>query len=289
MSAVAETAAAVREDLATRESVLIAFSGGVDSSVVAALAHDALGDDAVACTAKSETLPAAELDDAVRVAEEIGIRHELVEFSELDSDEFVANDEQRCYHCRSMRLGAMYDRARELGIDVVCDGTNASDAGEGHRPGLRAVEELDAYSPLLEHGIEKDEVRAIAREYDLSVADKPSMACLSSRIPTGLDVTEERLSRVEKAERLLRTWGFEQFRVRDHDGLARIEVGDEELEAALDPDFVRAARDHIEDCGFDHVTLDLHGYQTGSVSPEDEEQGGDVVSDVFGQEYPSAE
>jgi len=289
MSAVAETVAAVREDLASRDGVLIAFSGGVDSSVVAALAHDALGDDAVACTAKSETLPAEELDDAVRVAEEIGIRHELVEFSELDSPEFVANDEQRCYHCRSMRLGAMFDRARELDIDVVCDGTNASDVGEGHRPGLRAVEELDAYSPLLEHGVEKEQVRAIAREYDLSVADKPSMACLSSRIPTGLDVTEERLSRVEKAERLLRTWGFEQFRVRDHDGLARIEVGEAELEAALDPDFVRAARDHIGDCGFDHVTLDLHGYRTGSVSPEDEEQSEDVVADVFGQEYPSAE
>jgi len=189
MSALAEQAAAIRDDLAAREGVLVAFSGGVDSSVVAALAHDALGDDAVACTAKSETLPAAELDDAVRVAEEIGIRHELVEFSELDSQQFVENDEMRCYHCRSMRLGAMFDRARELGIDVVCDGTNASDAGEGHRPGLRAVEELDAYSPLLEHGVEKAGVRDIAREYDLSVADKPSMACLSSRIPTGLEVT----------------------------------------------------------------------------------------------------
>jgi len=289
MSAVAETVVAVREDLAAREGVVIAFSGGVDSSVVAALAHDALGDDAVACTAKSETLPAAELDDAVRVAEEIGIRHELVEFSELDSEAFVENDEQRCYHCRSMRLGAMYDRARELDIDVVCDGTNASDVGEGHRPGLRAVEELDAYSPLLEHDITKETVREIAREYDLSVADKPSMACLSSRIPTGLEVTEERLSRVEKAERLLRTWGFEQFRVRDHDGLARIEVTEDELDAALDPDFVRAARDHIGDCGFDHVTLDLHGYRTGSVSPEDAEQGEDVVADVFDTDYPGAE
>jgi tRNA-specific 2-thiouridylase/uncharacterized protein len=289
MSAVAEQAATIREDLADRDGVVIAFSGGVDSSVVAALAHDALGEDAVACTAKSETLPAAELDDAVRVAEEIGIRHELVEFSELDSEQFVENDDQRCYHCRSMRLGAMFDRARELGIDVVCDGTNASDTGEGHRPGLRAVEELDAYSPLLEHGVEKEGVREIAREYDLSVADKPSMACLSSRIPTGLEVTEERLSRVEKAERLLRTWGFEQFRVRDHDGLARIEVGEAELDAALDPDFVRAAREHVADCGFDHVTLDLHGYRTGSVSPEDSESGDDVVADVFDQSYPGTE
>jgi uncharacterized protein (TIGR00268 family) len=264
---------AARADLAERDGVLVAFSGGVDSSVVAALAHDALGEDAVACTARSETLPAAELEEARAVAEEIGIRHETVAFSELDSDAFVENDDDRCYHCRSMRLGAMFDRARELGIPTVCDGTNASDPGGGHRPGLRAVEELDAYSPLLAHEITKDEVRGIAAAYDLSVADKPSMACLSSRIPTGLEVTEERLTRIEKAERLLRTWGFEQFRVRDHDGLARIEVGADELDAALDPEFARAAREHIGDLGFDHVTLDLQGYRTGSVSPEETPDG----------------
>jgi uncharacterized protein len=258
---------AVRTDLAARDGVLVAFSGGVDSSVVAALAHDALGDDAVACTARSETLPEAELDDARQVAAEIGIRHELVEFSELDDENFVANDDKRCYHCRSMRLETMFDCAEDLGIDVVCDGTNASDPGEGHRPGLQAVQEKQAYSPLLEHDITKSEVREIAREYGLSVSDKPSMACLSSRIPTGLEVTEERLTRIEKAERLLREWGFEQFRVRDHDGLARIEVGEHELDQALDPDFARAARKHVGDLGFDHVTLDLAGYRTGSVSP----------------------
>ncbi len=277
---VEEKLAAARADLADREGVLVAFSGGVDSSVVAAIAHDALGEDAVACTARSETLPAEELADARRVADEIGIRHEIVEFSELDSDAFVQNDDERCYHCRSMRLSAMFDRAADLDIPVVCDGTNASDPGEGHRPGLQAVDELDAYSPLLEHDITKEEVREIARRYDLSVADKPSMACLSSRIPTGLEVTEERLTRVEKAERLLRTWGFEQFRVRDHDGLARIEVGEDELAVALDPDFVRAARDHIADLGFDHVTLDLHGYRTGSVSPAGEESASDDALDA---------
>jgi len=281
--AVAAKLDAARADLAALDGVLVAFSGGVDSSVVAAIAHDALGEAAVACTAKSETLPAEELTDARRVAGEIGVRHDIVSFSELDSEAFVENDDERCYHCRSMRLSTMFDRARELGIDVVCDGTNADDPGEGHRPGLRAVEELDAYSPLLEHDITKAEVREIARHYDLSVADKPSMACLSSRIPTGLEVTDERLSRIEKAERLLRTWGFEQFRVRDHDGLARIEVGEDELDVALDPDFVRAAREHIADCGFDHVTLDLFGYRTGSVSPESEPNEDELLD----AEYPT--
>ncbi|MFC7072460.1 ATP-dependent sacrificial sulfur transferase LarE [Halovenus rubra] len=265
----AETNAdAIKSDIAGYDGVLVAFSGGVDSSVVAAIAHDTLGRDAVACTARSETLPEAELADAREIAQEIGIRHEIVEFSELDSEAFVQNDEQRCYHCRTMRLGAMYDHAKSLDIPVVCDGTNASDPGEGHRPGLRAVDELDVYSPLLEHGVSKEEVREIARQYDLSVSEKPSMACLSSRIPTGLDVTEQRLTRIEKAESLLRTWGFKQFRVRDHDGVARIEVGESELSDALDPEFARAACDHIGDLGFDHVTLDLQGYQTGSVSPD---------------------
>jgi uncharacterized protein len=170
-----------------------------------------------------------------------------------------------------MRLGRMYETARELGIDTVCDGTNADDPGSGHRPGLQAVEELDVMSPLRAHDVSKSEVRTIASRYDLSVADKPSMACLSSRIPTGLEVTEARLSRIERAEELLRQWGFEQFRVRDHDGLARIEVAPDELERALDLEFVEPTREALAELGFDHVTLDLHGYRTGSVSPDTDE------------------
>jgi ATP-utilizing enzymes of the PP-loop superfamily len=188
-----------------------------------------------------------------------------------------------------MRLGRMYEAAKELGIDTVCDGTNASDPGEGHRPGLRAVEELEVFSPLLANDVDKAEVRAIANQYGLSVADKPSMACLSSRIPTGIEVTQERLTRVEKAERLLRSWGFDQFRVRDHEGLARIEVGADELAAALDPDFAAAAREHLDDLGFDHVTLDLSGYETGSVSPEETESksdSDDAEAVDLVQEYP---
>jgi uncharacterized protein len=258
---------AIVDGLAERDGVVVAFSGGVDSSVVAALAHEALGDAAVACTAKSETLPAAELEEAERVAAEIGIRHDIVEFSELENPDFVANDDDRCYHCRSMRLGRMYDRARTLGYETVCDGTNASDPGEGHRPGLQAVEELEIYSPLLAHDVSKAEVRELAAHLGLSVADKPAMACLSSRIPTGVSVTAERLDRVEQAEALLRHWGFSQFRVRDHDGLARIEVGADELDMALDPDFAEAVREHFDDLGFEHLTLDLEGYRTGSVSP----------------------
>lgn len=263
---------AARADLAARDGVLVAFSGGVDSSAVAAIAHDALGEDAVACTARSETLPESELADARRVADEIGVRHEVVSFSELDSDAFVANDDDRCYHCRTMRLGEMLETAHELGLGTVCDGTNADDPGAGHRPGLQAVEELDIHSPLLAHDVTKAEVREIADRYGLSVADKPSMACLSSRIPTGLDVTEDRLTRIERAEALLRQWGFDQFRVRDHDGLARIEVSPDELERALEPEFVETVRAALSDLGFDHVTLDLHGYRTGSVSPGTESE-----------------
>ncbi|MDG5758504.1 ATP-dependent sacrificial sulfur transferase LarE [Natronococcus sp. A-GB1] len=277
---------AARADLADRDGVLIAFSGGVDSSVVAALAHDALGEDAVACTARSETLPEAELEDAKRVASEIGIHHELVEFSELESDAFVENDDDRCYHCRTMRLGEMIETAREFEIETVCDGTNADDPGAGHRPGLQAVEELEVHSPLLAHEIDKTEVREIADRYGLSVADKPSMACLSSRIPTGLEVTEERLGRVERAEALLRQWGFDQFRVRDHDGLARIEVAPDELERALELEFAETVREELSEIGFDHVTLDLHGYRTGSVSPttEADVDDGNVEDDVFASE-----
>ncbi len=256
----------IRDDLEDLGSVLVAYSGGVDSSTVAALAYDVLGDDAYACTAVSETLPEEEYREALSTAEEIGIQHELVSFSELDSSEFVENNQDRCYHCRTMRLGEMSDKAIELGVETVLDGTNASDADpDSHRPGLQAVDETDTYSPLLENGVEEDEVREIARYLGLSVWDKPSMACLSSRIPHGSDVTEDKLMKVEQAESVLREYGFRQLRVRNHGDIARVEIARDEMDEILDKDLLMEINDRIKEVGFEYVSLDMKGYRTGSL------------------------
>src|ERR1700688_4077055 len=175
-------AAAVVADLAARGSVLVAYSGGVDSALVAALAVRAVGERALAVTAAAETLAGAELDHARRLAGEIGIRHQVITYSELDDPEFAANPAHRCYVCQGMRMDAMRREALRHGLAVVCDGTNASDPGPD-RPGLRAVRERGVYSPLLAHGIDKPAARGMARWLRLAAWDRPANACLSSRIP----------------------------------------------------------------------------------------------------------
>src|SRR3954471_3436527 len=247
-------------DLAERGSALVAYSGGVDSAVVAALAFKALGDRAVAVTAAAETLAGAELDHARRVAAEIGVRHEVVTYSELDDPEFVANPSYRCYVCQGMRMGTMVRLAAERGYAVVCDGTNASDPGPD-RPGLRAVRERGVYSPLLEHGVTKDETRAIAKALGLSVWDRPANACLSSRIPHGQVVTLGKLRRIEAAEEILAMAGFRIVRVRHDDGAARVEVGPGEVErlAALWPDL----EPRLLGLGFARAFFDPQGYRRG--------------------------
>jgi len=243
---------------------VIAFSGGVDSSLVAAMAVQALGERAIAVTAVSETLGGRELEDAKRIATEIGIRHELVSFSELADARFVRNDASRCFFCQSMRFDQLQQLADQLGCAVLASGTNWDDT-QDHRPGLKAMADRRVYQPLLEHRITKNEVRALAREAGLSAWDKPAKACLSSRIPHGTAVTERRLRRIERAEDVLDDFGFRQFRVRDHDGLARIEVGTDEVGRLVE--LVDDIAPLVRAAGFRDVEVDRAGYRSGSLNP----------------------
>jgi pyridinium-3,5-biscarboxylic acid mononucleotide sulfurtransferase len=251
---------AILADLASRGSVLVAYSGGVDSAVVAALAWRAVGERALAVTAAAETLAGAELDHARRLATEIGIRHEVVTYSELDDPEFVANPSHRCYVCQGMRMGTMVRLAVERGYAVVCDGTNASDPGPD-RPGLRAVQESGVYSPLLAHGVDKAATREMARTLRLSAWDRPANACLSSRIPHGQLVTLGKLRRIEAAEDVLAGAGFRVVRVRHDQGAARVEVSPGEVArlaatwSELEP--------RLQALGFDQVAFDFRGYRRG--------------------------
>jgi uncharacterized protein len=251
---------ALERDLRARGPVLIAFSGGVDSGVVAALACRALGDRALAVTAAAETLAGRELDHARRLAAEIGIRHDVVTYEELSNPEFARNPSFRCYVCQGMRMDTMLQLARRRGFATVCDGTNASDPGPD-RPGLRAIEERGVYSPLLAHGIEKATTRAIAQELGLSVWDRPANACLSSRIPHGQAVTQGKLRTIEAAEDLLHERGFSVVRVRHDGGRARVEVGSQELSRLeglwpeLEPEILAL--------GFSAARYDPRGYRSG--------------------------
>jgi uncharacterized protein len=250
-------------DLRARRSVLVAYSGGVDSALVAALAYLAVGERALAVTAAAETLAGAELDHARRLAAEIGIRHQVVTYSELDDPEYVANPAHRCYVCQGMRMDAMRREAARRGFAVVCDGTNASDPG-ADRPGLRAVRERGVYSPLLAHGLDKAAVRALARRLGLSAWDRPANACLSSRIPHGQPVTLGKLHRIEAAEEMLSGEGFRVVRVRDDGGAARVEVGAGEVVrlAALWADLAPRLRG----LGFAGAAFAPEGYRRGGAN-----------------------
>ena len=246
-------------------SVVIGFSGGVDSTFLSYTAHDVLGDKALAVTAVSPTLPESEEQDARDMAADIGIRHLVVHSTEFSDPEFVKNPQNRCYICKKIRFTALVDLAKQEGYHWVVDGGNIDDLGD-FRPGMKALEEMaDAVrSPMIEAGITKADIRALSRELGLRTWDKQSAACLASRIPYGVELTPQRLSMIDKAEQYIAPYIKGSLRVRYHGDVARIEVGEEEIPAILAhrKDIVQALRQ----CGFTYVSLDLGGYEMGSLN-----------------------
>jgi uncharacterized protein len=250
--------------------VIVALSGGVDSAVVALAAKKALGDNAIAVTADYKTLSDEELISARKVAAEIGIKHLIIEYDELENPQFVRNDSQRCYYCRTELGSHLVAEAKRSDAQIIVDGTNIDDLSD-YRPGIRALRENGVKSPMVELGINKSEIRRIARQFQLSVYDKPSNSCLASRIPTGMEVTYEKLRKIENSEIIVKSiFGVRQIRVRDHGEIARIEVGKEELSKLFDPERLELLDRKLKDLGFRFVTIDISGYKSGKLSMADD-------------------
>jgi uncharacterized protein len=244
---------------------LVAYSGGVDSAYLAWAAHQALGDKMLTIIADSPSLARTQLLDAVAFAQEQSIPLEVVATSELDRPEYVRNDSERCFFCKDELFTLMEDLRQARGFDAIAYGVNLNDQGD-FRPGQRAAAHHRVVAPLLEVGLSKDEIRALAREAGLRVWDKPASACLSSRIAYGRPVTREALATVERGEDALRALGFRQLRVRHHGEIVRIEIAGEELPRALDPAMAAKFNSIFKALGFKFVTLDMEGFRSGSMN-----------------------
>ncbi len=255
----------LRHEIADMHSVLVAFSGGIDSSFVLKIAHEQLGSCALGVTAVSPTFPTSELEVARRVAIEIGARHEIVQTDQLEIPAFVQNDASRCFHCKT-DLYQLLDGLREPGSSQwIVDGTNLDDLGDD-RPGIKAAREWGVRSPLVEAGLSKSDIRTLAKALGLSNWDKPAAACLSSRIPRGVSITFDKLRRVEQAEETLLAEGFRHVRVRDHGEIARIEMSQEEFARLNEPERRGRISTGLREIGFRFVCVDLQGYRPGGIS-----------------------
>jgi pyridinium-3,5-biscarboxylic acid mononucleotide sulfurtransferase len=255
----------LQENLASLGSLLVAYSGGTDSAYLAYAAHEALGERMLAVIADSPSLPRKELADAMAFAERHGIPVHVLQTNELERPEYARNDAQRCFHCKNELFTEMEETRARLGFERLAYGMNLDDRGE-FRPGQRAAEMHGALAPLVDAGLSKQEIRTLAREAGLSLADKPASACLSSRIEYGREVTAENLAQVEKAEEALHALGFAQVRVRHHGNLARVEIAREDLPRALTLDALDRLTEAVRAAGFLYVTLDTQGYRSGSMN-----------------------
>jgi uncharacterized protein len=245
--------------------LIVAFSGGVDSSYLAWAAHRALGADALAVTAVSPSYPAHHRREAERLVASFGIPHRFVETREMERADYRANRPDRCYFCKSELFEVLGRVAAELGYDAIAYGVNTDDRGD-FRPGHRAAAEHRVLSPFLDAGLSKQEIRTLSRSAGLPTSELPASACLASRLPYGTEVTPERLAQVEEGEARLRALGFRQVRLRHHGALARVEVAPEELARALHPGVAKAMVEAVKPLGFRWVALDLEGYRTGSLN-----------------------
>lgn len=255
----------LHEKLRALESVVVAYSGGVDSTFLLKVAHDVLGDKVLAVTARSATYPERELEQARQFVAEHHIPHQVIVSEELEVEGFAANPTNRCYLCKHELFTKLKEVAAERGFKYVAEGSNLDDTGD-YRPGLQAVAELEIISPLRDVALTKAEIRTLSKEMGLPTWNKPSFACLSSRFPYGEAITIEKLTAVDRAEQLLMDLGFSQVRVRHHGDIARIEVVPEQIGRLVEPQLRGEIDRQFKELGFTYVALDLKGYRTGSMN-----------------------